>query len=173
MKDKKACIFYFLMTIILLDFGNQLKKMSFSSYIENINNPIFSITHLNNTGSAFSLFQNQALILGIIGVLIILIIAYQIFTKVSFNDKLRLLSLTIFSAGALGNAIERFQHGHVVDYIKINFVNFPVFNAFDIMICTGIFLYCTYIFLDIKKEKNEQNWNRTKRYQTKAGCFFS
>ena len=38
MKDKKACIFYFLMTIILLDFGNQLRRISFLPYIEKINN---------------------------------------------------------------------------------------------------------------------------------------
>ena len=157
MKDKKACIFYFLMTIILLDFGNQLRRISHNPYIENIDNSIFSITHANNTGSAFSLFQNQSILLGIIGILIILFIAYQVYTKISFKDRTQLLSLTLFSAGALGNVIERFQFGYVVDYIKLNFINFPIFNSFDIMICIGIFLYCFTIFLDFKKVKNEQN----------------
>ena len=59
-KDDKAFIFYFLMTIIFFDFGNQIKKLSYHSFFENFNNPIFSIVHANNTGSAFSLFQNQA-----------------------------------------------------------------------------------------------------------------
>ena len=35
MKDKKACIFYFLMTIVFLDFGNQLRKISHIPYIQN------------------------------------------------------------------------------------------------------------------------------------------
>ena len=87
MKDKKACIFYFLMTIILLDFGNQLRKISYNPYIENIDNSVFSIIHLNNTGSAFSLFQNQALILGIIGIIIVFFVAFQIYKKISFKNR--------------------------------------------------------------------------------------
>ena len=157
MKDKKACIFYFLMTIILLDFGNQIRKISYSPYLENVENPIFSIVHANNTGSAFSLFQNQSLILAIFGILVVLFVAYQIFRNVVFQDKLQLLSLTLFSAGTLGNVIERLQYKYVVDYIKLNFIDFPIFNAFDIMICIGIFLYCIYLFLDFKKVKNEQS----------------
>ena len=157
MKDKKACIFYFLMTIILLDFGNQLRNISYYSSINTVSNPIFSITHVNNTGSAFSLFQNQSLALAIFGILIVLFIAYQVYKNISFKDKTQLLSMTLFSAGALGNIIERLQYKHVIDYIKLNFVDFPVFNAFDIMICVGISLYCIYLFLDFKKAKNEQN----------------
>ena len=150
MKDKKACIFYFLMTIILLDFGNQLRKISHLTSIDSIDNPIFSIVHINNTGSAFSMFQNNAKILAIFGILVVLFIAYEVFKTISFNDKTELLALTLFSAGALGNIIERLQFGYVVDYIKLNFVNFPVFNAFDIMICVGIALYGLFIFLDFK-----------------------
>lgn len=157
MKDKKALIFYFLMTIILLDFGNQLRRISHLASLENINNSIFSITHLNNTGSAFSMFQNNAKILAIFGIIVILIIAFEVFKNVSFKDKNELLALTLFSAGTLGNIIERLQLGHVVDYVKLNFINFPIFNAFDVMICLGIFIYCIDIILDFKKAKNEKN----------------
>ena len=157
MKDKRACIFYFLMTVILLDFGNQIRKISHMSYLEKIDNPIFSIVHVNNTGSAFSLFQDHAKILAYLGIGVILFIAFQVFKNVSFKDKNNLLALTLFSAGTLGNIIERLQFGHVVDYIKLNFINFPVFNAFDIMICIGIFLYCLSIIIDIKKGKNGSN----------------
>ena len=157
MKDKRACIFYFLMTVILLDFGNQIRKISHMSYLEKIDNPIFSIVHVNNTGSAFSLFQDHAKILAYLGIGVILFVAFQVFKNVSFKDKNNLLALTLFSAGTLGNIIERLQYGHVVDYIKLNFINFPVFNAFDIMICVGIFLYCLSIIIDIKKGKNGSN----------------
>ncbi|MBQ9150061.1 signal peptidase II [bacterium] len=157
MKDKKACIFYFLMTIILLDFGNQLRNISYYSSINSVHNSFLSITHLNNTGSAFSMFQNQAQILAYFGIFVVLFVAFQVFKNVTFNDKNQLLALTLFSAGTLGNVIERFKFGYVVDYIKLNFVDFPVFNAFDVMICTGIFVYCLYILLENKKVKNETN----------------
>ncbi|MBE7707664.1 MAG: signal peptidase II [Cyanobacteria bacterium SIG27] len=157
MKDKKACIFYFLMTIILLDFGNQLRNISYYSSINSVHNSFLSITHLNNTGSAFSMFQNQAQILAYFGIFVVLFVAFQVFKNVTFNDKNQLLALTLFSAGTLGNVIERFKFGYVVDYIKLNFINFPVFNAFDVMICLGIFVYCLYILLENKKVKNETN----------------
>ena len=157
MKDKKACIFYFLMTIIFLDFGNHLRKLSDLPIIENINNSFFSITHINNSGSAFSLLQDNAKVLAIFGIIVVLLIAFEIFKNISFNDKNELLALTLFSSGTLGNVIERLQYGHVKDYIKLNFVDFPIFNAFDIMICVGILLYCIAIILEFKKTKNEQN----------------
>lgn len=159
MKDKKACIFYFLMTIILLDFGNQLRNISYYSSVNSVHNSFLSITHLNNTGSAFSMFQNQAQILAYFGIFVVLFVAFQVFKNVTFNDKNQLLALTLFSAGTLGNVIERFKFGYVVDYIKLNFVDFPVFNAFDVMICTGIFVYCLYILLENKKVKNDSNKN--------------
>ena len=156
MKDKKAVIFYFLMTIVLMDFGNQLRRIFENPYFaQKINNPVFSILQVNNTGSAFSLLQDKASILAIFGILVVVFIFVEVFRFVSFNDKLQLLSLTLFSAGALGNALERLQLGHVVDYFKLNFINFPVFNAFDIMICVGILLYFLHIVLDFKNDFNK------------------
>lgn len=155
MKDKRACIFYFLMTIIFLDFGNHLRRISYNSYVENINNFIFSVVHVNNTGSAFGLFQNNAKLLAIFGILIVFLIVFEVFKNISFDNKNELLALTLFSAGTLGNIIERLQFGHVADYIKLNFIDFPIFNAFDIMICIGIFLYFICIILDYKNEANK------------------
>ncbi|MBQ9149979.1 signal peptidase II [bacterium] len=159
MKDKKALIFYFLMTIVLLDFGNHLKRIFENSYISNkISNSIFSILVVNNTGSAFGMFQDKTMILAWFGILVVLVIAFEVIKNISFNtDKTELLSLTFFSAGALGNALERINFGYVADYIKLNFIDFPVFNAFDIMICIGIFLYCLCLFFDFKKAKKVKN----------------
>lgn len=158
MKDKKAVIFYFLMTLILLDFGNNLKRIFQNSLVsEKLNNAVFSILFVDNTGSAFGIFKNNAEILSILGVLIIILIAIEVIKNVAFSDKLQLLSLTLFTAGALGNVVERISFGYVVDYIKLNFINFPVFNCFDIMICTGIILYCLYLILDFKNNKKVDN----------------
>ena len=156
MKDKKAVIFYFFMALILIDFGNQLRKI-FQNPLsgQKIDNPVFSIVNVNNTGSAFSLFQNSAEILAIFGILAVIFIAIYVIKSVGFEEKNKLLSLTLFSAGALGNAIERMRFGSVADYFKLNFVDFPIFNALDIMICTGIFLYCICILLEIKNDINK------------------
>ena len=153
LKDKKAFIFYFLMSLILTDFGNQIRKIS---YLYNFDNPLFSIVHVNNTGGAFRLFQNHSTILAVFGIIILIFLIYYTIRHVKFSDKLVLLSLTLFSSGVLGNVIERLKYGYVIDYIKLNFIDFPIFNMFDIMICTGCFLYIIFI-LFFQKEKNENN----------------
>ena len=150
MKDKRACIFYFLMSIIFWDFGNQLRKISYNSYFDDYKNSVFSIIHVDNTGSAFGLFQDSTFLLSVLGVIAVIFISFYVFKNISFKDKIELFSLTIFMGGTLGNLYERIKFGHVVDYIKLNFISFPVFNAFDIMICIGVFLYIVFVLFDFK-----------------------
>lgn len=157
LKDKKAFIFFFLMTVIFLDFARQLKKISFNSIIENINNPIFQIVHVNNSGGAFGIFENSALILAILGLVAVSYITGYVFKHVCFSDKLILLSSALFCAGTLGNVTERLKYGYVIDYIKLNFVDFPVFNSYDILICVGIIIYFIYIVLSYKKGDYDSN----------------
>jgi signal peptidase II len=40
--------------------------------------------------------------------------------------------------GALGNGIDRFVSGHVVDFIDFRIIRFPVFNLADVFINAGI-----------------------------------
>ena len=156
--DKKACVFFFLMSVIFVDFGNQIRKISY--FYPDFNSPLFSINHINNTGSAFSLFQNHSEILSYFGVIAYILLFYYVFKCVKFKDKVELLSITLSAAGILGNAIERFNFNHVVDYIKLNFIDFPIFNCFDIMICTGCFLYIAFMLSDFKKTSENDNKNR-------------
>lgn len=155
MRDKKAFIFYFLMSIIFWDFGNQLRKISFNSYFDNFSNPVFSVIHVNNSGSAFGLFQNHLDMLVILGIVAVLVISLYVYKNLSFKDRIELFSLTVFTGGILGNLFERIKFGHVIDYIKLNFIDFPVFNAFDIMICLGVFLYIILVLSDFKTLKGQ------------------
>ena len=159
MKDRRAFIFYFLMSIIFWDFGNQLRKISYDSYFDNFKNPLFSVIHVNNTGSAFGMFQNSTLMLIVVSVIAVALITIYVYKNVSFKDKIELFSLTVFMGGTLGNLFERINNGHVVDYIKLNFIDFPVFNAFDIMICLGVFLYVVFVLFDFKSLKEQTHDN--------------
>ena len=84
-----------------------------------------------------------------------------VYKKVTFEDKYKILALVFFSSGILGNLYERFTLGYVIDYIKLNFVNFAVFNMFDVMICTSVFIFIFIILYEdllrarVKNGKNK------------------
>ncbi len=158
-KSSKALIFYFLMSLILLDFGRQIEIISYNPYFTNLKNPIFSIEHIYNTGSAFGMFQSATLFLSVFAICVSVLLFIFVYKNINFKDKFLLLSLTLINAGTLGNLIERIKLHHVVDYIKLNFINFPIFNMFDIMICLGITIYVVFVLIDIEQIKKRLNKN--------------
>ena len=162
MKDKRAFIFYFLMTIIFYDFASQLKKLSYYKEALEINNPVFSIVHTQNTGGAFSVFQNNPYPLALFGIFAVVFLTIYVYKKISFQDKAALLSITLFCAGTLGNLLERLKYHYVIDYFKLNFINFPIFNTFDIMICLGAIIYFIFVLFEFpikKQESKNENSN--------------
>ena len=50
------------------------------------------------------------------------------------------LGLCFIIAGGIGNLIDRFIHGYVIDFINPLFVNFAVFNLADVALNVGVFL---------------------------------
>jgi signal peptidase II len=58
-----------------------------------------------------------------------------------FGSKMKLteqLGYGFILAGALGNGIDRFLFGYVVDFLDFRLIQFPVFNLADIFINVGI-----------------------------------
>lgn len=62
--------------------------------------------------------------------------------KLPKKPKLKAFSISLILGGALGNLVDRFRLGFVVDFIDVHFKNyhFPVFNLADAWICIGAFL---------------------------------
>jgi signal peptidase II len=98
----------------------------------------FSINHMTNTGAAWGVLGNYQLLLIIlrIGLIVGLLIYLFYFNQYSSWQ----LPLILIIAGALGNVIDFFVYGHVVD--MFHFVlwgyDFPVFNLADSAISVGI-----------------------------------
>ncbi len=138
MKDKRAFVIYILLTVILWQLCDSLSVIFSKS---NIDNPIFSISTTNNTGAAFGILNNSSLFLGFLGIIAIFCIGFYVFKKVSFENRGNLFFTSFFSAGILGNTVQRMTDGVVFDFIKLNFIEFPIFNLFDILICTSVIIY--------------------------------
>ena len=113
----------------------------------------FSILHLKNTGAAFSILEDNTLLLTIISVVIIVLLDRSI-KKESHFTKLEEISLGLIMGGIFGNLIDRIIHHAVIDYLafKIFGYNFPVFNLADTAIVIGVGLYLISLIKDKKKQ---------------------
>lgn len=98
----------------------------------------FSITHLMNKGAAWGMFAALEKYLVALRILVIgCMFAYLFF----FNRKPQLrLPFVLILTGAIGNVIDYFVYGHVVDMFYFVFwgYSYPVFNVADSAIFCGI-----------------------------------
>jgi signal peptidase II len=108
--------------------------------------PGVDIMYVKNTGAAFSIMSGKVSILTLISVAFcVAVVVYWI--KKKPTHPLLCTSLSLMTAGALGNAIDRAVLGYVVDFIRVTFINFPVFNIADIAITIGAVLLVLYVIL--------------------------
>lgn len=102
-------------------------------------NNFLDLIFVQNTGAAFSIFENSKIFLivfSIIAVALILIYAVKNITKYS---AIAAFWTAMLVAGISSNLYERIAFGYVRDFIKLNFIEFPVFNISDIFINISVF----------------------------------
>ena len=128
---------------------------------------VFELDYLENTGSAFGMFQGQRwplLIVGVIFMAVIFLFLLRLPEGKKFDITHVLLSFII--AGGVGNMIDRFALGYVVDFFSFVLINYPIFNVADIyVVCATIGLFIMFLFIfkeeDLDflsfKRKNEEN----------------
>ena len=97
---------------------------------------IVELSYVQNTGAAFSMFNQHTWILTLVSLVMSVVLALAIW-KNFFRHPLGKATLTLLLAGAVGNLIDRAFRGFVVDMICVDFMNFPVFNLADCFITCG------------------------------------
>ena len=98
---------------------------------------VFHLTYVTNTGAAFSLFTGTVQWLRWRSLAVsLLLMALAWFGPVMRN--LEQLGYGLILGGALGNCIDRFFAGSVVDFLGFRLIRFPVFNLADAFINLGI-----------------------------------
>ena len=60
-------------------------------------------------------------------------------------------------AGGIGNAIDRFAQGFVIDFIEFSFMDFPVFNVADIGVTCGFVILIIGFILSTRSYSEEGN----------------
>ncbi len=144
--------FYFILLSLLIILSDQFTKNIISRYHkELLNNDLilFSIDYVKNYGAAFNLLNGNRIFLSIVSLIVSVILIYFILIKKNITN-LDLLSYSFILGGTVGNGIDRLTKGYVLDFINLNFINFPVFNIADISINIGL-IFIIYSLIKYKQ----------------------
>ncbi|HEX3940590.1 MAG TPA: signal peptidase II [Acidobacteriaceae bacterium] len=110
---------------------------------------VFRISHVENNGAAFSMFDNARspervrwMLLGfsLFAALVVLGFLWKLGRRITPTT----VSLALILGGALGNAFDRWRYGVVIDFLEVHIVHYhwPDFNIADSAIVIGGILLC-------------------------------
>jgi signal peptidase II len=116
---------------------------------------VIHFTYVRNTGAAFSILAGRADLLKWLS----LFVSLGLMSFALFGGKLKKLeqiSYGLLLGGAMGNGIDRFIFGSVVDFIDFRFIRFAVFNLADVTINLGILCWLIHSFNQPSSESNSR-----------------
>ncbi|MGB3239406.1 MAG: signal peptidase II [Geitlerinemataceae cyanobacterium] len=97
---------------------------------------VFHFTYVTNTGAAFSMFAGSVWLRWLS-----LIVSLGLIALAVWGPKLNRWEQAgygLILGGAIGNGIDRFATGEVIDFLDFRLIRFPVFNLADVFINIGI-----------------------------------
>ena len=118
--------------------NNFLFAQSYSTFI-----PFIDFLLIYNSGIAFGIFDGYGnLASNLLLVITIFILIYLIRLLVKEKVQIAKFALSLITAGALGNIIDRFIDGKVTDFLHLEFGSFSffIFNLADAFITLGAIL---------------------------------
>lgn len=122
---------------------------------EVITDPILGLVRLHlvhNTGAAWGMFGDSTFALGVMSSVVCIVLTAYLFYTSPRASLLEVLGIALVVAGGLGNAIDRFTLGYVVDFIEPVFIDFPVFNVADIGVTCGFVLFLVGLLLRERRD---------------------
>lgn len=116
---------------------------------------VLRLAYVENDGAMMGMLGGKASVMTVATVIILVVlIAVMLSKKVKFG--LVYCSFVGIIAGGIGNLIDRFRLGYVIDYIDVLFVKFYVFNFADCLVTVGAFLIIGYEIYEIVKESKSK-----------------
>jgi signal peptidase II len=108
---------------------------------------LLRFVHGQNSGALFGLFRDQALLFAIVSIGVVGLIVW--YHGSSGRNTLLSLALGLLLGGAIGNMIDRFRFGYVIDWVDagIGDLRFYTFNVADSAITGAILLLLLLAFL--------------------------
>ena len=118
--------------------------------------PFFNLTMAHNPGAAFSFLAHadgwqRWFFIGLASVVSFALLIWL--KKLKPQAKLEAISIAMILGGALGNLIDRFYYGYVIDFLDVYYgtYHWPAFNIADSAIVIGAVL----LIIDSFRSKTE------------------
>jgi signal peptidase II len=144
--DRRGILFLVSLLVIVLD---RITKIAVARTISMgdahvVIPKVFRITHVLNTGAAFSLFGDSAspervrwllVAFSLIAAVIVAIVLVRMGRRITATT----FGLALILGGAIGNAYDRIRTGAVIDFFEVHIVHYhwPDFNVADSCIVIG------------------------------------
>ena len=153
-KDRRLYLFLISAVVIIAD---RISKIAIvhrirPGYTIPVIPHVFYLSHVLNTGAAFSLMENwppDRVRIGLIAfsvaaALVLLVLLWRSGKQVTMTS----VALALIFGGALGNLYDRIRYHHVVDFLQVTIYHYhwPDFNVADSCIVIGACLLLLEIF---------------------------
>lgn len=115
---------------------------------------LVSLTHVVNTGAAFSMFSGYTALLAAVSILLLTAIWVYAAKRMRLT-KAAWTALACLTGGGMGNLLDRIFYAGVTDYIRLRFIEFPVFNLADIAITGSIAVLLILLATNMLEESRE------------------
>ncbi len=125
---------------------------------------ILQLTLVHNTGASWGILSGKTTFLLIVTALVCLVILCAILLDKPAAG-LGKLSFAFILGGAVGNALDRYLLGYVIDMFDTEFMNFPVFNVADCFITVGAVLLCIWVLRDERKSRLDRREASRRRWE--------
>lgn len=159
MRRRNLVILLFVSFVLLV--VDQATKLYFNAFElgQVISGPFLGLIQfrlVHNIGAAWGIFGGATTPLGVFALVICLFLLLYLFVLAPDSSTLSVLGLSMVFAGGIGNAIDRFALGYVVDFLEPVFIEFPVFNVADIGVTCGFALFFIALFFEFVQAGREQ-----------------
>jgi signal peptidase II len=159
-RDQRPLLFLLSALVIVLD---RLSKLWVVKHIEPgramvVIPRVFRLTHVINTGAAFSMFEEAKnpetvrwMLIGFSAVAALVVVG--LLWKLGRRINATSLALALILGGALGNLYDRWKLEHVVDFLEVHIYHYhwPDFNVADSAIVIGA---CLLLLEMLRPQKN-------------------
>jgi signal peptidase II len=128
--------------------------------------PVFDIVRAHNYGAAFSFLDDaggwQRWAFSIFAIGASIAIVYWLRAVSLATQALLACGLALILGGAVGNVLDRLEHGFVVDFVHVhwNEASFPAFNVADAAISIGAAFVILDALLESRRERAARKANK-------------